>query len=87
VIRGIGTENGEKWPKIVPILIYLVEILRFNLLLLWKPSRDFTRPLGPPGGLKGLLHTPNETVIPTKVMHRMRCQDTNQATRKHLKLV
>ncbi|GJY78607.1 hypothetical protein Tco_0484408 [Tanacetum coccineum] len=35
--------------------------------VLWKPSRDFTRPLGPPSGLKGLLHTLNATVIPTKV--------------------
>ncbi|GKD90236.1 hypothetical protein Tco_1365743, partial [Tanacetum coccineum] len=32
----------------------------------WKPSRDFTRPLGPPSGLKGLLHTLNATVIPMK---------------------
>ncbi|GJT06807.1 hypothetical protein Tco_0841269, partial [Tanacetum coccineum] len=34
--------------------------------VLWKPSRDFTRPLGPPSGLKGLLHMLNATVIPTK---------------------
>ncbi|GJW74350.1 hypothetical protein Tco_0133720 [Tanacetum coccineum] len=26
VIKGIGTEKGEKWPKIVPILIYLEEM-------------------------------------------------------------
>ncbi|GJT83882.1 putative reverse transcriptase domain-containing protein [Tanacetum coccineum] len=44
--------------------------------VLWKPSRDFTRPLRPPSGLKGLLHTLNATMIPTK--------DTNQAARKHL---
>nr|GEV22114.1 retrovirus-related Pol polyprotein from transposon TNT 1-94 [Tanacetum cinerariifolium] len=31
-----------------------------------KPSRDFNRPLRPPSGLKGLLHTLNATVIPTK---------------------
>ncbi|GJQ98278.1 hypothetical protein Tco_0009417 [Tanacetum coccineum] len=31
-----------------------------------KPSRDFTHPLGPPSGLKGLLHMLNATVIPTK---------------------
>nr|GEV69897.1 hypothetical protein [Tanacetum cinerariifolium] len=31
-----------------------------------KPSRDFTRPLRLLSGLKGLLHTPNATVIPTK---------------------
>nr|GEV96312.1 RNA-directed DNA polymerase, eukaryota, reverse transcriptase zinc-binding domain protein [Tanacetum cinerariifolium] len=35
--------------------------------VLWKPSRDFTRPLGPSSGLKGLLHTLNATVIPTKL--------------------
>jgi hypothetical protein len=29
-------------------------------------SRDFTRPLGSPGGLKGLLHTINAIVPPTK---------------------
>ncbi|GJX30358.1 hypothetical protein Tco_0238437 [Tanacetum coccineum] len=32
----------------------------------WKPSRDFTLPLGTPSGLKGLLHMLNATVIPTK---------------------
>jgi hypothetical protein len=31
-----------------------------------KPSRDFTRPLGRPRGLKGLLHTLNAIVHPTK---------------------
>jgi hypothetical protein len=31
-----------------------------------KPSRDFTRPLGMPRGLKGLLHTLNAIVSPTK---------------------
>jgi len=31
-----------------------------------KPSRDFTRPLGSPRGLKGLLHTLNAIVHPTK---------------------
>ncbi|GJT31238.1 hypothetical protein Tco_0911513 [Tanacetum coccineum] len=34
--------------------------------VLWKPLRDFTRPLGPPNGLKGLLHILNATVIPMK---------------------
>ncbi|GKC81377.1 hypothetical protein Tco_1137094 [Tanacetum coccineum] len=33
-----------------------------------KPLRDFTRPLGSPSGLKGLLHTRNSTVIPTKLL-------------------
>ncbi|GKC91719.1 hypothetical protein Tco_1152368 [Tanacetum coccineum] len=32
----------------------------------WKSSRDFTRPLGAPSGLKGLLHMLNTTVIPMK---------------------
>ncbi|GJV36010.1 reverse transcriptase domain-containing protein [Tanacetum coccineum] len=32
----------------------------------WKPSRDFTRPLGTPSGLKSLLHMLNATVIPMK---------------------
>jgi len=31
-----------------------------------KPSRDFTRPLGSPRGLKGLLYTLNAIVSPTK---------------------
>jgi hypothetical protein len=30
-----------------------------------KPSRDFTRPLGSPTGLKGLLHMLNAIVSPT----------------------
>jgi hypothetical protein len=29
-----------------------------------KPSRDFTRPLRSPRGLKGLLHTLNAIVFP-----------------------
>jgi hypothetical protein len=31
-----------------------------------KPSRDFTRPLGMPRGLKGLLHMLNAIVSPMK---------------------
>jgi hypothetical protein len=31
-----------------------------------KPSRDFIRPLGSPRSLKGLLHTLNAIVSPTK---------------------
>ncbi|GKA72815.1 hypothetical protein Tco_0779031 [Tanacetum coccineum] len=61
--------------------------------VLWKPSRDFTRPLGPPSGFEGLLHTLNATMIPTKViflaaiqlMYMERCKDANQAARKHFK--
>jgi hypothetical protein len=32
-----------------------------------KPTRDFTRPLGMPRGLKGLLHMQNAIVSPMKV--------------------
>jgi hypothetical protein len=32
-----------------------------------KPSRDFTRPLGMPRDLKGLLHMINAIVSPTTV--------------------
>jgi hypothetical protein len=35
-------------------------------IILGKPSRDFTRPLGSPRGLKGLLHTLNAIVHPKK---------------------
>ena len=31
--------------------------------IFYRPSRDLTRPLGRPRGLKGLLHMPNATVI------------------------
>jgi hypothetical protein len=31
-----------------------------------KPSRDFTRPIGSPRGLEGLLYTLNAIVHPTK---------------------
>ncbi|GKC53731.1 hypothetical protein Tco_1076476, partial [Tanacetum coccineum] len=37
-----------------------------------KASRDFTRLLGPPSGLKGLLHTLNATVILTKLYRMMK---------------
>jgi hypothetical protein len=35
-------------------------------IIIGKPLRDFTRPLGSPKGLKGLLHTLNAIVHPTK---------------------
>jgi hypothetical protein len=35
-------------------------------IIFGKLSRDFTRPLGGPKGLKGLLHTLNAIVSPTK---------------------
>jgi len=37
----------------------------FMGIILAKPSRDLTRPLGSPRGLKGLLHTLNAIVSPT----------------------
>ena len=36
-------------------------------IFIWKPSRDLTRPLGSPRGLRGLLHALNAIVIPTTV--------------------
>ncbi|GKC44711.1 hypothetical protein Tco_1062433, partial [Tanacetum coccineum] len=48
----------------------------------WDTSSvDFTHPLEIPNGLKGLLYTLNETVIPTKVdmEHRL------EAASKHFK--
>ncbi|GKC64562.1 hypothetical protein Tco_1097160, partial [Tanacetum coccineum] len=48
--------------------VYLINELCGHVL--WKPSRDFTRPLEPPSGLKGLFHTLNATVIPTKLYSR-----------------
>jgi hypothetical protein len=38
----------------------------FVFIITSKPSRDFTRPLGSPRGLKGLLHLLNAIVHPTK---------------------
>jgi hypothetical protein len=38
--------------------------IMFVGIIYGKPSRDFTRPLGSPRGLKGLLHTLNAIVIP-----------------------
>ncbi|GJT41846.1 hypothetical protein Tco_0941711 [Tanacetum coccineum] len=46
--------------------------------VLWKPSRDFTRPLGPPSGLKGLLHMLNATVIPLKGLLRILLKNTKE---------
>jgi hypothetical protein len=57
------------------IQIYFFNLTYHNLVLVLnklcgcvpcKPSRDFTRPLGTSRDLKGLLHTQNATVIPTK---------------------
>jgi hypothetical protein len=35
-------------------------------IIIGKPSRDFTHPLGNPMGLKGLLHSLNAILHPTK---------------------
>ena len=40
------------------------KIEEFYRYIHYRPSRDLTRPLGLPRGLKGLLHMPNVTVIP-----------------------
>ncbi|GJY74259.1 hypothetical protein Tco_0478690 [Tanacetum coccineum] len=42
------------------------DIITPGRYVVWKPLRDFIRPLGPPSGLKGLLYMLNETMIPTK---------------------
>ena len=47
--------------------IHTLTLYQFLNCLHFKPSRDFTRLLGTPSGLKGLLHMLNATVIPTKV--------------------
>ena len=47
--------------------IFMTPCMTFVGIVTGKPSRDLTRPLGMPGGLKGLLHTLNAIVIPTKV--------------------
>nr|GEW72199.1 ribonuclease H-like domain-containing protein [Tanacetum cinerariifolium] len=39
---------------------------------LMKPSQDFTRPLGPLSDSKGLLHTLNASVIPTKDIDQLK---------------
>ncbi|GKB26802.1 glutathione S-transferase T3-like protein [Tanacetum coccineum] len=62
-----------------------VSSTRFHVVaryVLWKPSRDFTRPLGPPSGLKGLLHTLNKTVIPTKGKRVPQAKEPREAKRK-----
>ncbi|GKA81699.1 hypothetical protein Tco_0788391 [Tanacetum coccineum] len=50
----------------ISLVMFLNPVNELCGYVLWKPSRDFTHPLGPPSGLKGLLHTLNATVIPTK---------------------
>ena len=49
------------------VYISMTPCTTFVGIVTGKPSRDLTRPLGMPGGLKSLLHMPNAIVIPTKV--------------------
>ncbi|GJR32473.1 hypothetical protein Tco_1108705 [Tanacetum coccineum] len=42
-----------------------MDIISPGRYVLWKPSRDFTRPLRPLSGLKGLLHMLNATSYET----------------------
>ena len=51
---------------------FLLFLNNFVGIFIWKPSRDLTRPLGSPRGLKGLLHTLNAIVIPTTVSQVLR---------------
>ena len=46
---------------------FLLFLNNFVGIFTLKPSRDLTRPLGSPRGLKGLLHTVNAIVIATTV--------------------
>ncbi|GJS38361.1 retrovirus-related pol polyprotein from transposon TNT 1-94 [Tanacetum coccineum] len=64
-------ENGDKEYDLPMVLAAMRQSSRptrpvILWYILWKPSRDYTRPVGPPSGLKGLLHMLNATVIPTK---------------------
>jgi hypothetical protein len=43
-----------------------MEGIMFVGIIIGKTSRVFTRPLGSPRGLNGLLHTLNAIVYPTK---------------------
>ncbi|GJV66290.1 hypothetical protein Tco_1477118 [Tanacetum coccineum] len=48
--------------EVIPTHNHVVKILlqvAFTTHVLWKPSREFTHPLGPPSGLKGLLPSLN----------------------------
>ncbi|GJX92763.1 lon protease 2, peroxisomal [Tanacetum coccineum] len=51
----------------------------------WKPSQDFTHLIGPPSGLKGLLHSLNATMFHTKVEARGVVLERNLATGMHFK--
>ncbi|GJT31228.1 retrovirus-related pol polyprotein from transposon TNT 1-94, partial [Tanacetum coccineum] len=73
----------KKWPKkeitkqrrsLYKKMEFEVALIRIHVVVRCvpcKPSRDFTRPLGTPSGLKGLLHMLNATVIPTKGKMRL----------------
>ncbi|GJY82830.1 hypothetical protein Tco_0496206 [Tanacetum coccineum] len=67
--RDIQVLKGWNSTSLVLVLCGLLfaDMQHVTTYVLWKPSRDFTRPLRPPSGLKGLLHTLNATVIPTNL--------------------
>jgi hypothetical protein len=55
---------NDVWTMVCVKNSFLLTTQCFNIS--GKPSRDFTRPLGSPRGLKGLLHLLNAIVSPTK---------------------
>ncbi|GKA82873.1 reverse transcriptase domain-containing protein [Tanacetum coccineum] len=71
-------EEDSKVPLILgrPFLYTVDEVIRAKqkqLNLGVGTERDFTGPLGPPSGLKGLLHMLNAIVIPTKPYRLCTC--------------
>ncbi|GJT40017.1 hypothetical protein Tco_0939882 [Tanacetum coccineum] len=75
-VKELFSQQGDGIRGLIDSCYVVNWLLKYSKLQIrWKPSREFTRLLGPPRGLKGLLHTINATVIPTK--------DANQAARKH----
>ncbi|GJW94787.1 hypothetical protein Tco_0174459 [Tanacetum coccineum] len=77
----IGSHSKEMESEVTSTRIHMVKMFLFwrnhssyavtdsvTTYVPWKPSRDFTRLLRPPSGLKSLLHTLNATVILTKLV-------------------
>ncbi|GJU14176.1 hypothetical protein Tco_1136572 [Tanacetum coccineum] len=71
-IDHLNTKETLHWSLAKDPFLVCMEVLTTkgwnSRYVLWKPSRDFTRPLGPSSGLKGLLYTLNAIVIPTKIL-------------------